>query len=182
MLFTAISSYDDALIDDARVRLSARWGSIQFQSPIFDFDQTAYYRKQMGENLRKQFVAFEKLVDPAEVVNAKITSNQLEDGFAVEYADSGVERPVNIDPGYVTEAKLVLATTKDRDHRIYLDRGILAEITLFYQNHGWNSSRWTYPDYKTVECHEFLDQCRSFLRNQIHSSTGVSRDNLQTGL
>jgi hypothetical protein len=51
-------------------------------------------------------------------------------------------RPLNLDPGYLTEAKLVLATTKDRNHRLYLDRGIFAEVTLCYQRggSGWRAS------------------------------------------
>ena len=182
VLFSAISSFDQRLMDETREALAELWGNIQFASEVFEFDQTSYYRAQMGDELWKQFIAFEKLIDPAEVVNAKIRSNELESCFAPRGVEKGIERPVNIDPGYVTEAKLVLATTKDRDHRIYLSDGILAEVTLFYQNHCWNSSRWTYPDYKTDECLGFLDQCREFLRNLIHSPTGVTQDNMQSGL
>ncbi len=182
VLFSAISSFDEQLIDWARSELAVAWGEIRFCSPVFDFDQTSYYREQMGDDLLKQFIAFEKLIDPAEIVRAKMVSNELEARCADENTRAEISRPVNIDPGYVTEAKLVLATTKDRDHRIYLAQGILAEVTLYYQNHQWNASRWTYPDYKTEECFAFLDQCRHFLRNLIHSPTGITQDNVQRRL
>lgn len=167
VLFTAISSADEKAIRWGREALEDRWGPIELQSSIFNFDQTKFYQKQMGDDLRKQFVAFKNLVDPAFIVDAKLFSNQLEQEYR-EIAATELNRPINIDPGYVTEAKLVLATTKDRDHRIYLDRGILAEITSYYQGHHWQTSRWTYPDYNTPLCHQFLTQCRDYLRKHMY--------------
>lgn len=58
----------------------------------------------------------------------------------------------------------MLATTKDRDHRIYLDNGIFAEVTLHYRQGVWEKSRWTYPDYQRPDFHEFFNQCRAYLR------------------
>jgi hypothetical protein len=142
------------------------WGAIALRSSVFDFDQTTYYEAEMGKDLKKQLFAFELLSDPGELPKAKLCANQWE----VEYAPShpsDVARPVNIDPGYLTEAKLVLATTKDRDHRIYLGEGIYAEITLYFQRGRWQPSRWTYPDFQQPEYHEFLTECRNFLRHQL---------------
>jgi hypothetical protein len=133
-------------------------------SPV-DFSETGYYTKTMGEGLQKQLLAFSDLIQQDEVVESKLQSNAWED----EFKSSGQweeDRPVNLDPGYLTEAKLVLATTKDRDHRIYLSRGIFAEVTLFYQGNDWQSSRWTYPDYQRPDFHEFYDRCREHLRKR----------------
>ena len=63
-------------------------------------------------------------------------------------------------------AKLVLASTKDRDHRIYLDRGIFAENTLFFRSGQWQIRPWTYPDYQQADYHQFLMECRDLLRRQ----------------
>jgi hypothetical protein len=67
----------------------------------------------------------------------------------------------------LTEAKLVLATTKDRDHRLYLGRGIFAEVTLYYQRTaGWQTREWTYPDYRSAAYQAFFQQCRDYLRRK----------------
>jgi hypothetical protein len=80
-------------------------------------------------------------------------------------------RPLNLDPGYVSEAKLVLATTKDRDHRLYLQRGIYAEVTLHYYHRKWTPRDWTYPDYRSDEYHLFLDKCRDYLRQRLRQAS-----------
>ena len=74
-----------------------------------------------------------------------------------------VERPLNLDPGYLSEAKLVLATTKDRDHRIYLGQGIFAECTLYFHKQQWQPRDWTYPDFCSTPYRSFLAECRDYL-------------------
>ena len=93
----------------------------------------------------------------------KLASNQWE----IDYQQLGRHpepRPLNLDPGYLTEAKLVLATTKDRDHRLYLSRGIFAEVTLHFHRGTWEARPWTYPDYQRADYHEFFLRCREYLR------------------
>ncbi|MBA60921.1 MAG: GTP-binding protein [Planctomycetaceae bacterium] len=153
-------------LEFVRTRVMKQWGDVQLASDIFDFDQTNYYSPTMGSGLKKQFWAVKNLIDKAELPKIKHLTNEWE----VEYADKSkseqVVRPVNIDPGYLTEAKLVLATTKDRDHRLYLADGIFGEVTLYYQRQRWRVSHWTYPDYQTAEYHQFFSDCRNFLREQ----------------
>ncbi len=144
------------------------WGPIALQSPLFDFDQTDYYEATMGSQLKKQLVAFEELIDPTELVQRKLQTNDWEAAYAQQAQDE-IVRPLNLDPGYVTEAKLVLATTKDRDHRIYLDRGIYAECTLRFHGGQWCNQPWTYPDYQTPDYHQFLTECRHWLRAKYRS-------------
>ena len=129
-----VSRYTDALLWSIE-RLTQTHGPVALESPVYDFVETEYYQQTMGEDLKKQFVAFEQLVPPDAIVAAKINSNDLE----VEYAkahDHPETRPVNLDPGYISEAKLVLATTKDRDHRLVLVRWNLCRghITLSKQS------------------------------------------------
>ncbi len=147
-------------------RVVSQWGPIACESEIFDFNQTSYYDQEMGLNLKKQFWAAEKLIDRADLAEIKQRTNGWEVEYADEYKSGDVVRPINCDPGYLTEAKLVLATTKNRDHRIYLSDGIFAEVTLYYRGHGWQDSRWTYPDYRTAPYHAFFDRCREFLRER----------------
>jgi hypothetical protein len=118
----------------------------------------------MGTNLSKRLVAFRELIDPVDLIESKTITNQWEEDFR-EHFDGPERRPLNVDPGYLTEAKVVLATMKDRDHRLYLGQGVYAEVTLFYQLPGhWTSSRWTYPDFQREDYHEFFLACRDYLR------------------
>lgn len=169
LLLAAFSRHDSAL-DWAGEQSSRHWGPIALASDVFRFDQTRYYEPAMGPDLKKKLFAFQRLIDPARLVEIKLESNRWEADY--RQAHPGLEsRPLNLDPGYLTEAKLVLATTKDRDHRLYLDRGIFAEVTLNYQRkHGWVGREWTYDDYRSPVYHPFLDQCRHYLRERIHDA------------
>jgi hypothetical protein len=86
--------------------------------------------------------------------------------WELEYARQGGHaepRPLNLDPGYLTLAKLVLASTKDHAHRLYLARGIYAEVTLSYKDRQWQPHPWTFPDYRRVDYQAFFDRCRNLL-------------------
>lgn len=168
LLIAAITSRYPAAIDWAIEKAAAEWGAVSLQSEVFDFTETTFYTQSMGESLKKQLVAFQ-LFDPTKLADTKIASNAWE----AEYNQSHnhpEDRPLNIDPGYLTEAKLILATTKDRDHRIYLRDGIYAEITLYYHSNNWTKSRWTYPDYQRKDFHQFFTQCRDHLRKLYRNS------------
>jgi hypothetical protein len=166
ILITAITSRYSEAFEWAIEKSQCLWGPIVLTSQRFDFTETGFYQSTMGDDLKKQFLAFETPFDPAQIADTKIQSNRWESQLAQE-TELAVERPVNIDPGYLSEAKLVLATTKDRDHRIYLRDGIFAEVTLFYRRNRWTASRWTYPDYQRPDFQEFFSQCRQYLRTKI---------------
>jgi hypothetical protein len=168
LIVAMVSRYDDALrwsID----QLSQTHGPAALQSSVFDFVETEYYHQTMGDALKKQFVAFETLVPPQAIVAAKIHSNELENQYANQH-NHAQQRPLNLDPGYISEAKLVLATTKDRDHRLYMSDGIYAEVTLHYRSKTWCSSRWTYPDYQRDDFQDFFTRCRLYLRDRYRQS------------
>ena len=168
LLIAAVTSRNAAAFDWTVQQAESHWGPVALKSPVFDFTETTFYTESMGTELKKQFLAFEPLFDSGEIAQTKHISNKLEAAYAVE-SDHPEQRPVNIDPGYITEAKLVLVTTKDRDHRIYLQKGIYAEVTLFYRSKQWHHSRWTYPDYQREDFQEFFTRCRLHLRQAIQS-------------
>lgn len=165
--FAAIFSQDVSAIDWACEQASLSWGPILRQSTDIDFDMTSYYESTMGPGLKKRLVAFRPLIDPTELVTCKRQAIDWEANYR-EQSQSSVPRPLNIDPGYLTEAKVVLMTTKDRDHRLYVGQGIYAEVTLFFQVPGkWSASRWTYPDFRLPEYHAFFSACRQDLRADL---------------
>ena len=166
LLIVAVCSRYDQAFDWSLEKLSAEYGKPALVSERFQFDQTDYYTASMGTDLRKQFVTFENLIDPANISQIKIRSNELEDDYRSNF-DHPEERPLNLDPGYITESKLILASTKNHAHRIYLKDGIFAEITLFFHKKKWQKHPWTYPDYQQPEFHAFFSDCRQFLRSKL---------------
>jgi hypothetical protein len=166
--FCGVIFAPDAPIVEIRRELEVEFGPIDFESPVFGFNFTDYYREEMGGELRKIFYAFEKLVLPDAIVEAKLKTNAMERRYASP-EDAGEGRIANLDPGYVTLAKMILATTKDFAHRIYLRDGIFAEITLTYKKNGFTDYPWTYPDYKTIEYISFFNELRARYKKKIES-------------
>lgn len=136
--------------------LEALFGPRELESPVYPFDKTAYYEPEMGAGLKRRFITFKRLADPAGLVDWKLATNALEQRFAAE--DS--RRTINLDAGYLTGAKLVLASTKDFAHRIYLRDGIFAEITLAFRGGAWLAHECTFPDFRAPAYHPFLSQAR----------------------
>ena len=162
VVVAAFSRYDDAL-DWARARVAQHWGPIELESPRFPFTETNYYEPSMGAELKKTFFACRDLADPAGLPEWKRTTNAWEEEYASQSRHAET-RPLNLDPGYLTLAKLVLASTKDHAHRIYLADGIYGETTLFYQDHRWQHRPWTFPDYRREDFHRFFTACRQWLK------------------
>lgn len=169
LLLVAVSSKYPEALDWSVEKLSQEYGRVCLQSPPFVFDQTTYYESTMGTGLVKKFVTFEQLIDPAQLPKIKHHTNQLEIDYSAAF-DHPETRPLNLDPGYLTEAKLILASTKDHWHRIYLSDGIYAEFTLHYQKKAWQNSPWTYPDYQTDAYKAFFDCCRQEFRKRIQQA------------
>lgn len=170
MRVAAIFSRHPEAMAWARETLVAAFGPISAAMEPFEFVETTFYNASMGDGLKKQIVAFERLGQPEQLVADKLAANDWEAKYR-EASNWPEERPLNIDPGYLTEAKLVLATTKDRDHRIYVEQGIFAEVTLYFNRGAWASRPWTYPDYQREDVQAFLAQCRLDLRHRLGRRT-----------
>lgn len=164
--FCAVIARDASTRAWALDRLRDQWGEASLISAPLPFHAGGYYAASMGKDLQKILVGFDDLADPATLADWKLHTNELEKQFA-ERGDNDLPRPLNLDPGYITQAKLVLATTKDRDHRIYLRDGIFAEVTLSYTGGQWVHHRWSYPDYRVGPVAEFAMQCRKRLREHL---------------
>ena len=150
-------------LNDALKELEKTFGPITLKSEVIPFDKTNYYEPEMGKGLVRVWVAFDKLIEQDEIVEIKLRTNEIERKWMVEG-----KRKVNIDPGYVTESKLVLATTKNYSHRIYLRDGIYAEVTLIYRKkQGFEPLQWTYPDYREKTALEFFNRVREEYREDL---------------
>jgi len=152
--------YSDAdLCGRALARLEQEFGPIEDRSPEYPFNFTDYYRPEMGDGLVRRFVSFERPFGPGSLAEAKLATNRIELELG-DAKESSFRRRVNIDPGYITPAKLVLATTKDFSHRVYLRDGIYAEVTLQFGSAGPRAQPWTYPDFASGLYSDFLMKVR----------------------
>jgi hypothetical protein len=117
----------------------------------------------MGDNLKRKFFAFNKMVERDRLAEIKLWTNRLEEKYG-EKIDNFVFRKVNLDPGILSLANLSLASTKDYAHRIYLEKGIFSELTLVYEKKRFKSLPWTYPDYTEPEVIDFLMKTRATMK------------------
>ena len=136
---------EDTLLKALNI-LKARFGEIDLQSRPLEFNHTDYYKDELGTNLKRIFLSFKKLIPPERLADIKVFTNKIEKKLSKNKL-----RKINIDPGYIDLPRLVLASTKNFAHRIYLGKGIYGEITLLWQDKAYKTLDWTFPDYKTKE-------------------------------
>lgn len=148
--------------------LAEKIGPIAMHTPPTPFTHTAYYGKEMGDRLMRQWFAFDILVDPATLSAMKHISNEIEQQFSSEQGS----RSFNIDPGLISLNNLILASTKNFAHRIYLGQGIYAEVTLIYRDKQFQALGWTYPDYRETAALKFFNEVRSYLKKKLDHELG----------
>lgn len=164
-LFVGVIYSSSPVLERAEPALQNRFGEIDKESPGWNFDFTNYYEKEMGANLWRKFISFKRLINPEDLKEIKIYTNLLERELAQMYAPP--IRPINLDPGYLALSKVVLATTKDYTHRLYLGDGIYGEVTLHYHHGKFWPYAWTYPDYQTGNYLEFFHELRQIYQAQL---------------
>jgi len=170
-LVAAIMAPHEELIQKALSALEPTFGPVELASDAFPFTYSDYYKDEMGDGLRKMFCSFSRLIEPDEIVSLKLEAIECEKKFVRDAVRrNGSEsssrqnvgrRSVNVDPGYLDRTKLVLATTKDCSHRIYLGKGIYADVELMYRSGSFVCLEWTYPDYREAFAIEFFNKVRS---------------------
>jgi hypothetical protein len=165
-LIASLLTGEAALLPGIKQALGEMWGPIDFESELLPFEHTDYYAAEFGPGLQRQIVTFARLIPPGELPAIKHQANDLEASLA-----AGGQRRVNVDPGYVSLGKLVLATTKDHAHRLYLDRGIYGEVTLTYQRGRFRPWPWSYPDYAADRYCTLFDQVRERYKAQLRALT-----------
>jgi len=148
--------------------LSDKLGKVDFTSEVWPFDKTDYYREQTGPRILRQFVSIKRLIDPGKLAKVKHQTNKLEQKLAAKLG-LPLTRPVNLDPGIIEPSKLVLATTKNYSHRIYIGKKMYAEVTLIFDKGRWQPQAYTYPDYRQQCYFDFFEIVRTRLLEQLKS-------------
>jgi len=182
VLICGLIARSEKLIADSEKLLVPEFGPVAERSAVIPFDFTDYYETEMGKGLLRSWLAFLRLVPPDRLVETKLGTIRLEQQlsgaghnpaafYAVPIPSSKLglcpkpARQANFDPGLLSLHNLVLASTKDHAHRIYLGSGIHAELTLIFRSGRFEPLPWTYPDYRTSTCLDFLLRCRELLKS-----------------
>jgi len=163
-LIAGVLAASDPLLDAAQAALAAEIGVIDSISERSDWTQSTYYAAEMGPAIRRQFVSFAVLRAPEELAALKVRANAIEDRWRTARG-----RQVNIDPGYVGTGQLVLASTKEAAHRLYLRDGIYAEVTLWFRNGSFEPLPYTYRDYAADGVRQYFNGVRAtYLHQRRH--------------
>ena len=164
-LVIGIITTSEGVLLEAKKALKRQFGPLDFESPPIHFNFSQYYEKEMGPNLTRKFISFQRLILPQKLAAIKSYTNGLEKRLS--RSKTKPSRKINLDPGYISAAKLVLATAKNFAHRIYLEKGIFAEVTLHFRNRTFIPWPWTYPDYKSKGPIQSFNRIRALYLQQL---------------
>ena len=167
LLVSLISAAEEDICEAIRI-LALEFGKPDLISARMPFDYTNYYEEEMGAPLGRRMVSFEKLIPPESLPDVKRMTNDIEDRFS----NSAGSRTVNIDPGYLSAAHLILATGKGYTHRPYLRDGIYADLTLMFTGGSFRALPWTYPDYAGADVISLLNRIRDKYLQTLKSLKG----------
>ncbi|MBI5740038.1 MAG: DUF4416 family protein [Nitrospirae bacterium] len=160
-LFAGMLSPDLSLFERLSEMLQDIYGPADLESPVWPWEHTKYYSEEMGTGLKRKFIFFRELINPWTISEIKLRTIELEKQFMNEKGGRGI----NLDPGYLDSAKIVLVSTKDFSHRIYLGSGIYAEVTLIYSGKNYMMLPYTYPDFRTEEYLDIFRRAREIYKS-----------------
>jgi hypothetical protein len=165
-LIIGILAADQQCLHAAIEAIEDKFDRTDLVSDVWPFTQTDYYRDQTGPNILRQFVSIERLIDPDRLAKIKLKTNKLEQKLTGRLR-MPLPRPVNLDPGIIEASKLILASTKNYSHRIYIGKKIYAEVTLIFDKGSWCPLPYTYPDYRQQCYFDFFEKVRTRLLEQL---------------
>ena len=159
LLFIGALYRDHSYLCSARESISGRFGGILIETAPMSWGYSRYYEEELGRPLKRVFLFLRDRIDPGDLAGIKTSTNEIETNLSSEG-----KRNINLDPGYLTASKIVLASTKNYSHRIYIGQGIFAEVTLVYREGGYRPHLFTYPDYASDAYAEIFERARGLLQ------------------
>jgi hypothetical protein len=161
-LFSGIIYSSTQIYEETRKKLEEIFSAVDLESGEFNFDFTTYYNQEMGSPLYRRFISFEKLISPEQLPAIKIYTNKIE----IKTSING-NRVVNLDPGYLSDANVIIATTKNYYHRVPLSKGIYAHMEYVIKKKKLVPLEWTYPDFKTPQYMDFFTRLIPIYKESI---------------
>lgn len=157
-LVIAVLSTDEDSREVLLEKLQKEFGAVRCISETLNFPYTDYYDKEMSGHPVRYFIFFEKKINPGELAEIKLKTNHIE----LFFSDKNGRR-INLDPGVLSLHNFILASCKNRGHRIPLKNGVYGELTLIYYKKNFTDLPWTYADYKSKEVKDILINFRKLL-------------------
>jgi hypothetical protein len=147
-LIISVIYHDTEIFSAAKKMMIQSFGEFDLVSEPFSFaEYSSYYDAELGGEGTRQIFSFKTLVDPSRQADIKLRTNEIEDIFS---------RKINLDPGFINDARLLLPTTKKLGFRTPLKDGIYSDLTLFYSRGKYHKLPWTYRDYQSELVLDFL--------------------------
>lgn len=139
---------------------ASEFGELAERSEAFEFTHTSYYEREMGAGLKKRFVAVNGFCARDSLARHKQRATEIENGYLTPFKT----RLLNIDPMLVSLENVVVASSKNFPHRVYLGQGVFGDLALIRRKSGFDVLPWTYPDY--AEQRPFFETVFSTLKKQ----------------
>jgi len=150
-LFFALMYKDNDILNEVVQSLKNDFGDIVRQSKEYWFDFTDYYKEEFGSSLKKTIIIFDNKIEKKDLVEIKIICSQIEDDYSEDK-----KRKINIDPGYINEKGVVLASFKSKDFKEDLDDGVFAHKVLEFENGSIKDFQHTFDDFKSTMIKDFF--------------------------
>lgn len=150
-LFFALMYKDKDILEKTIGELKNNFGDVVSKSSEYDFNFTSYYEKEFGMNLKKMIAIFDKKINKIDLVEIKNKITEIEKRFSV-----GNKRRINIDPGYVNNKEVVLASFKKKDFKEDLGNNVFAHKVLEFEDGNVNDFFHTFDDYKEKRIKDFF--------------------------
>jgi hypothetical protein len=160
--FSGFIYRDKDIYQTVKEKLAGIFSPVDLESDVFDFNFTTYYNEELGIPLYRSFVSFEELIRPQQLPDIKRLTNNIE----IETACNG-KRTINLDPGYLSEANVIIATTKNYYHRVPLQKGIYAHMEYVIKGKKICPLEWTYPDFKSPGYLEFFQELQRLYKKEM---------------
>ncbi|MBI5640122.1 MAG: DUF4416 family protein [Nitrospirae bacterium] len=162
ILFVGALFSNEDIFNSASQFLTDNFGNILYQSPLMPWDYTDYYMSELQPPIFRSFIFFGSLIDPLVLVEVK----HITHAFEVQTSKLK-KRMINLDPGYMTLAKVVLGSKKNYSHRMYLGKGVFGEVELFFKDGRFNPFFYTYSDYKDEKFLDIFMLARDHFRKKL---------------
>jgi Domain of unknown function (DUF4416) len=162
ILFVGSLFSSEDIFASVQQALTGIFGAVLFKGPALPWNFSGYYNDELQPPILRNFLFFETIIDPPCLVDAKLAALEMERKFS----DKG-RRLINLDPGYLTLAKVVLASKKNYSHRINLGKGVFAELELFFRNGRFNPMPYTYNDYRDKQFLDIFTWARELLKKSL---------------
>ena len=166
-LFVGMISREVSLFDELKERLSEIYGLSDMESPVWEWEDTDYYLDEMGAGLKRRFIFFKDLIDPGMISEIKLATV----GYEGQYLMESKGRRINLDPGYLDSARVVLVSAKDYSHRVYVGNSIYGEVPLIYSGGNYQIMPYTYPDFRSDKYFDLFKKARELYKTDMGQRT-----------